>query len=66
MEHVVLGSLLRQLEFLERDEEQLDKDVAALMYEPRYLTAVQELHKLLGVGADGNGVFERNRRFDPF
>lgn len=46
-----LTSLLRQLDFLEQEQEHLDKAVAALVYEPRYLAAVQELHKLLGVGA---------------
>jgi transposase len=45
-----LSSLLRQLDFLEQEQERLDAAVSALMEAPRYLKAVRELTALSGVG----------------
>jgi transposase len=46
-----LASLLRQLEFLEAEEVRLDLQLASLASAPRYAAAIQELAKLVGVGA---------------
>ena len=45
-----LGSLLRQLQFLEEEEEQLDKQVGNMAWSPRYGSRMQELTELCGVG----------------
>jgi len=45
-----LASLLRQLDFLEKEQERLDAAVSALVDAPRYLEAVHELARLSGVG----------------
>ena len=45
-----LASLLRQLDFLEQEQERLDRAVSALVDTPRYLEAVRELTRLSGVG----------------
>jgi transposase len=45
-----LGSLLRQLHFLEEEEQRLDQLVAALAWSPRYESRVRELTDLCGVG----------------
>ncbi len=45
-----LGSLLRQLQFLEEEEQRLDQLVAALAWSPRYESRIRELTKLCGVG----------------
>ena len=45
-----LASLLRQLQSLEKEAEQLDEQVAALACSPRYEARVRELTKLCGVG----------------
>jgi transposase len=45
-----LASLLRQLDFLEQEQERLDRAVSALVDAPRYLEAVRELTRLSGVG----------------
>ena len=46
-----LASLVRQLDFLEKEQERLDRAVSALVDAPRYLEAVRELTRLSGVGA---------------
>lgn len=45
-----LASLVRQLDFLEQEQERLDRAVSALVDTPRYLEAVRELTRLSGVG----------------
>jgi transposase len=45
-----LASLLRQLDFLEQEQERLDRAVSALVDTPRHLEAVRELTRLSGVG----------------
>lgn len=45
-----LASLLRQLEFVEKETQRLDVAVAALAATPRYAPVVAELAKLHGVG----------------
>lgn len=45
-----LGSLLRQLQFLEEEEKRLDQRVAGLAWSPRYASRMRELTKLCGVG----------------
>jgi transposase len=45
-----LASLVRQLDFLEQEQERLDRTVSALVDTPRYLEAVRELTRLSGVG----------------
>ena len=45
-----LASLLRQLDFLEKEVERLDLAVSALVDTPRYLEAVREVTRLSGVG----------------
>jgi transposase len=45
-----LGSLLRQLQFLEAEEERLDKHLVALAWSPRYEARMRELTGLRGVG----------------
>lgn len=45
-----LASLVRQLDFLEQEQERLDQAVSALADAPRYLEAVRELTRLPGVG----------------
>jgi transposase len=45
-----LASLLRQLQSLEKEEERLDEQVAALAFSPRYEARVREVTKLCGVG----------------
>ena len=45
-----LSSVLRQLQFLEEEEERLDEQVAALACLPRYEARMRELTKLCGVG----------------
>jgi transposase len=45
-----LASLLRQLQFLEEEEERLDERVAALACSPRYEARVRAVTKLCGVG----------------
>jgi transposase len=45
-----LASLLRQLDFLEQEQERLDQAVSALVEAPRYLGAMRELTRLSGVG----------------
>jgi transposase len=45
-----LASLLRQLRFLEKEQERLDRQVLILAWSPRYAGAVQEITKLVGVG----------------
>lgn len=45
-----LASLVRQLDFLEKEQERLDSAVSALVDAPRYLEAVRELTRLSGVG----------------
>jgi transposase len=52
-----LASLLRQLEFLEEEQERLDMQVAALAQGPRYLAALQKLVHLTGVGVLAGMVF---------
>ena len=47
---VALASLLRQLQFLEEEEERLDRQVAALACSPRYEARVRQVTKLCGVG----------------
>jgi transposase len=45
-----LSSLLRQLQFLEEEEERLDKLVAKLAWSPRYEAGMRRLTELCGVG----------------
>jgi transposase len=45
-----LASLVRQLDFLEKEQERLDLAVSALVDAPRYLEAVREITRLSGVG----------------
>jgi transposase len=45
-----LASLVRQLDFLEQEQERLDRAVSALVDTPRYLEAVREITRLPGVG----------------
>ena len=47
---VGLGTLLRQLEFIEEEIALLDREVAALSEAPRYLRAVRMMNCLKGVG----------------
>lgn len=47
---VALASLLRQMQFLEEEEERLDQQVAALVCSPRYEARMREITKLCGVG----------------
>jgi transposase len=52
-----LASLLRQLEALEKEAQQLDQSLVRLVDSPRYLTALQEMVGLKGVGALTGLVF---------
>jgi transposase len=45
-----LASLVRQLDFLEKEQERLDRALTMLADTPRYLEAVRELTRLSGVG----------------
>lgn len=45
-----LASLLRQLDFLEKEIERVEKRMLGLAEAPRYQAAVAELHRLKGVG----------------
>jgi len=45
-----LASLVRQLDFLEQEQDRLDQAVSALAEAPRYFQAVLELTRLSGVG----------------
>jgi len=45
-----LASLVRQLDFLDAEQERLDEAVSALVDAPRYREAVDELARLAGVG----------------
>lgn len=45
-----LASLLRQLRWLEGEQERLDGQVVSLAWSPRYATAMQEITQLCGVG----------------
>lgn len=47
---LALGSLLRQMEAIEREIDELDEEVAALSRSSRYVGAVREIRKLKGVG----------------
>ena len=45
-----LGSLLRQMDFLDQELERLDQELLRLLDSPRYASAAAELVKLKGVG----------------
>ena len=45
-----LASLVRQLDFLEEEQERLDRAVSSLVDTPRYLEPLRELTRLSGVG----------------
>jgi transposase len=47
---LALSSLLRQMEAIEREIDDLDEEVAALSRSSRYVGAVREIRKLKGVG----------------
>jgi transposase len=52
-----LGSLLRQLEFLEEEERTLERGIAELASQPRYVRTVEEMTMLCGVGVFTAMVF---------